>query len=418
MPSTKICAVPWTEAYTTTMGTYGLCCIENSDFNHDKVGLDQPFQNHWNGPYMKSVRQKFMDGSDLPQCQVCWHDETCGKTSMRQRRNQRYLGEPDPGTGNQQLAEILAITDQDGHTDCMPTGINFSTGTTCQLRCIECSPSYSRSIVKDYQKLEWNPNFKTRRAPDTFDIIMDQNLLDQHLWPMLRDIAPTLRWLQITGGEPTISRTLLDFLQWMIEQGYHAQTSIVINTNAVNIKQEFIHTLQKFKLVIFGLSVDGHGDLDEYIRYPTRWDKKSKMIDQLIDLFPKSNIITAVTSLNINKLDDLIEWTLMHGYDLTPLIVSRPDNLSCHHLPEALKDQARSMLQSCQTLIAAKIKTSTQDKVAGHQELHSALSGLINYMDRPRTELTWQQAVDIMRSYDTIRPRSIGDLNPVLRSYL
>ena len=414
----NFCSVPWTEGYTTTVGTYGVCCLENSDFNQHKVTIAEPMQQHWNGQYIKQMRQAFVDGQRPPQCQVCWKDDDSNKQSMRQRRNQRYLGQFDPDVNDPAVQELLEKTRDNGHTDLLPRGFNFSTGNTCQLRCIECSPTYSRSIIKDYQKLQWSDSFKTRRDPKTFDMILDQALIDKNLWPMLKNICANLEWLQITGGEPTISKPLFEFLKWCVDQGYSQNLSLMINTNAVNIKPDFIAVLQKFRTVIFGLSVDGYGPLDEYIRYPTNWAKKESLIHQLMLLFPYSSINMAVSSLNINKIDDMLDWVLDQGYLFNPMIVSRPDNLSCHHLPLDLKDHAREILQHYQEKLHETIKPGGLEKFRQEDFMYNALGGLTNYLDLPRDESAWQQSLDIMRSYDTIRSRSIGDLNPQLSKYL
>ena len=414
----NFCSVPWTEGYTTTVGTYGVCCLENSDYNPSKVTISQPMQQHWNGNYVKAMRQAFIAGQRPPQCQVCWQDDDSDKQSMRQRRNQRYLGKFDPDISDPVVQNIIKHTDNDGSTDLLPRGFNFSTGNTCQLRCIECSPTYSRSIIKDYQKLQWSDSFKTRRDPKTFDMMLDQALIDENLWPMLKNIGHSLQWLQITGGEPTISKPLFEFLRWCGDQGYNNNLSLMINTNAVNIKPDFVAVLRKFRVVIFGFSVDGFGPLDEYIRYPTNWNKKKSLIDDLMILFPSSSINMAVSSLNINKIDDMLDWVLDRNYLFNPMIVSRPNNLSCHHLPDDLKDHAREILQHYQEKLQTAIEPGGLENFRQQDFIYNSLGGLINYLGLPRDESVWQQSLEIMRSYDTIRSRSIGDLNPMLSRYL
>jgi len=409
----KFCCLPWVEGYTNTVGTYGICCQENSNFNLKKIPINESLQNHWNGEHIRSTRLKFINGEALPQCQVCWTDEDNGKISMRHRRNHRYLDSPDPGFDDPGVVQLINATDKDGYFTHAPRAFNFSVGTICQLRCIECSPSYSRSILKDYHKLGWSDSFKTRKDPETFNIMLDQKKLDQHLWPMLESIADTVEWLQITGGEPTLSRPLSTFLDWCVERDIAKNISVLICTNAVNIKPEFIDIMGKFKLCIFSFSVDGYGNLDEYIRYPTNWDKKEKIIRDMMPMFPHSGICMAVGSLNINLFDRMVDWALDNNYLLNPQIITVPDNLSFRHLPNDLKNHARDLLHSIKHKLSDKEiqadKTNFFDKIG---YLSDGINGMLKYLDEPADLDAWKETIEIVRAYDTIRPVPLHKINP------
>lgn len=414
----KFCIIPWHEGFINTVGTYGLCCKENSDYNPHKVPINQPLDAYWNSDYMRKTRLAFVNGDALPQCQVCWTDEDSGKISMRNRRNQRYLGEPEPAFDSPAVADLLANTGADGHLSRAPRAFNLSVGTVCQLRCIQCSPSYSRSIIKDYQKLGWADSFKTRRDPDTFDITLDQLDMDQHLWPMLQDVADTVEWLQITGGEPTMSRPLLKFLRWCVDQGLARNISVLIATNAVNIKPEFVAVMREFKMCIWHFSVDGYGELDEYIRWPTNWAKKERIIQELMPQFPKSCISMAVGSMNINQFDQMVDWVLQNDYLLNPQIITCPDNLSLRHLPADLKDHARALLQACVERVQKHgpgLDASNLFDKTGY--LINGINALSNYLNEPADPAVWQQTVGIVRAYDTIRGRALHEINPWFRGH-
>jgi len=416
MTQRKFCFFPWKEAYINPLGNYGICPVENSNFNKDKISIDVPIQEHWNSQYMRDTRRAFINGDDLPQCQGCWTDENNNKTSMRQRRNHRYLSITDPEFDNEVIKQLVQNTTEDGRIEELPTAFNVSTGDTCQLRCIECSPTFSRSILKDYQKLGWDKSFKTRRDSATFSVVLDQVDIDQHVWEILRNSADSMEWLTLTGGEPTLSKPLVHFLKWLIEKNLAKNINILICTNAVNIKKEFTDVVSKFKSCVFSISVDAYGQLDEYIRYPTNWAKKEKIVSNLISLFPGSSIHQVVSSLNINQFDKMVDWALSNNYLLVPQILTSPDNLSFHHLPNDLKDHARSLLLSLNDkLDQHKLDNSNLYDQIGY--LSKTIGGMLNHLEKPANTDVWQETVEIVKSYDRIRPAPLHTINPYFLKY-
>jgi sulfatase maturation enzyme AslB (radical SAM superfamily) len=229
---------------------------------------------------------------------------------------------------------------------------------------------------------------------------------------MLKDVASNVQWLHIGGGEPTLSRPLLNFLKWCIEKNLASNISIFLTTNSVNIKQEFIDVVKQFKLCIFSFSVDGIGLLDEYIRYPTNWSKKEQTIKKLSVEFPSSAINTVVSSLNINCLTPLVEWSIENNLLLSFTSLVEPGSLAIHHMPEVMKNQAR---ESINKLINQTKTTSTGTSTNLFDKntyLLNGLEGLIKQLAVPGNPDKWNECLDIVRGYDSIRPIKLNQSNP------
>ena len=152
----KICSVPWKEVWVNPELKYGLCCKENQVLvdhsDSQKITLEQ----HWRKPFMIDVRQRFINGEPVPECDLCWGQERNGKQSMRMRRNLRYLGNTEATEADLSMLKDYTESDE------LIEGLNLSVGNQCQLRCITCNPSYSRNIKKDYEKLNWSIHQKSR----------------------------------------------------------------------------------------------------------------------------------------------------------------------------------------------------------------------------------------------------------------
>lgn len=442
--SSKLCSVPWKEVYIGPGGTYGLCCFSDQNHKGVDVTLDTPFVEHWNGEYMKQTRTAFAQGQSLPQCRLCWQEEDAGKISGRMRRNRQYSNHSDL-----RLDSNPFIIDDDGTSQEKIQGLHFSVGNDCQLRCIDCSPIYSRSIKKDYEKLNWDVNFSTRKNSQSTDQWNNQKT-QIYLWPMLREIIKKngpMKYIRVTGGEPTLSRQLIEFLDWYHSLGYTKETNLFLSTNSVNIKPEFIDRLGLFQQCQLDISVDGVGAVDEYLRFPTNWEKKEKLIDELARLFPSSSIHSTIYSLNVGALPDLIDWAVTKPIGHSLQVLFYPDKLSVKHLPDEYKQELIAKLESYTKIDNQLAISEYDDKIAGignilrtvnsqtNQGLNeftkrlliqssvetyrkNNLTSVIQQLQQPGQPEQWEMAKNMIKQYDSIRRHKLGDIVPSLARWV
>ena len=401
MNNGKICSVPWKEAWLNPELKYGLCCKENQSIidhsNSQEISLDQ----HWKKPSMVDIRKRFLSGQPVPECNLCWNQEDNGKESMRMRRNVRYLGHAEATAhdidlfqGNLESLELLE-------------GINLSVGNQCQLRCISCNPSYSRNIKKDYDKLNWSIHDKTRfdskNSSNASHILSEKNIIE------LKKITPTLRWVALAGGEPTLSQPIKNYLKWCIENQYNKQMSLVITTNGVNVKTDFIDIIQQFQNVILTISVDGYGELDEYLRWPSNWDKKIDFIKRCQKIFNNLDIHTVVYGLNCLAIDKLIKFVHEQGIKHNLECLQWPSSLSIDNMPHDLKQIALEKISSMAGDLENNLHYYKNIK-HGYHTINSTRA-LIKKLEMPSSP-NWEQTTAIIRSYDTIRSKKLSQIIP------
>lgn len=399
------CVVPWKELYVTPSGTYRLCCHEDSSAQRQafQTTITDGIQSHWNSDYMKQSRRDFLDNKLHRACGLCWVDELNGRTSMRQRKNIQYLGEAAQDLDSV-IEQYQTITQDDGTTDIAFTGINLATGNVCQLRCVHCSPTYSNSVAKDYAKMGWDQNFKNRKYISITET--RQTKLNVDIWQQLKSVAHEFTQIYCTGGEPTISIDLLDFLRWLISQELAKNISLVFNTNGVSLRKPFLEAVQQFKSCSFSVSVDATGPVDHYIRFPTDWQRRQNNIQHLMDLFPgKVKLFTSIHAMSISDYPNLLEQTrkldLVHDH----VMVSYPESLDIRHMPLEFKQQMIARLESC------------VDHSKGFL-WNNGITSAINRLKMTRDEDRWQQARQIIHSYDNIRPYTLASVQPELAPYL
>ena len=389
----KLCAIPWKEVYLAPGGDYSLCCKEDQTLTTKFTATITTLHDHWNGQYLDNVRQRFISGDAMPECQQCWSDEDSGKLSYRQRRNLRYF--------NQQELDQDQLIKIDN-----PAGIMISTGNQCQLRCVSCNPVYSRSIIKDYKKLNWSMNFKSRAAADVFSQELSTEVIDQ-----IKQITPTLSYLHLTGGEPTLNRPLWEYVDWVIQNNYAKNIDILLVTNGVNVRPHIIAMLTKFRRVWINISTDGVGALEEYVRWPTNWSKKLDFIKTSQQTFPDTSLHTVAHALNICGIPDLVRWSRSQGIKHSIECLHYPNELSVEHLPDMLKQEL-----VCQ-LTELKSKTDSDD-YWNSQYLDQCLDSIIYRLQMPRNSNQWDTCVKIIHDYNTIRPMALENITPLLTPYV
>lgn len=394
----KFCSVPWNELYLGPNGAYDVCCFAK-DNHSDRINIDQSIEFYRNSAGLRQLRKDFINGKSISMCNWCWREEESGNVSGRMRRNQRYFSKGDLRVGDAEIQSLVNSTNSDGSTNQPVLGLHFYVGNQCQLRCIDCNPTYSRSILKDYDRLGWSINFKTRKEFRDLDLANDRNLHTYHLWQRVGEVADNVQWLQISGGEPTLSTELLNFLQDFAQRGYASRTALLLNTNCVNIKQSFIDAMKPFKMVRLNLSVDGVGKVDEYLRYPTNWNKKEKIIDQLLNEFEGSTISTTVYNLNVADLPNMLDWVASKNVDHSIITLSYPEELQIQNLPTEYK----------QEII---------DNLLNFEHRHHAVTSIINQLQHPCDPVHWQKTKDIVNSYDSIRPFKLEQAVAGFQKYL
>jgi len=387
----KLCAVPWKELYLNPEIQYSLCCKEKQSMTVKTDAFQKSIEDHWNGKYIESVRQSFISGKDLSVCDLCWQEEKENKISMRMRKNLRYTGKIEPDIGDLGTPGIK--------------GALISVGNQCQLRCVSCNPSYSRSILKDYDRLGWVESTKTR-----FNIVDSRRStvsLNTNAWQQLRQITPDLEWLTITGGEPTMSKDLQDYLKWCCETGHSDHITLVMTTNGVNVRDAWLDLWQRFHRIKLTISVDATGDLERYVRWPTDWEKKSQWIISTKDLFPEISIHSVIHAINLLGLPELVNWTQSHKLFHSLEALTYPDCLSIKHLPENIKKVAQSRLNNISLRPG-----STDDLYDRTGYLHNCLESIKSRLEMPQDLSQTKELIDIIKGYDSIRPMRLDSLLP------
>ena len=200
-------------------------------------------------------------------------------------------------------------------------------GTKCQLGCIMCSPHDSSGWVKDWNKLY--PQITNESLKETmtwedkgkqFGANYNWHKNNPTFWTQFYAQIPYIRQLYFAGGESTVIEEHYEILSKVIEMGYADKIEVRYNSNGVELPDRLLELWTHFQKVRFHYSIDSIGPMNDYIRYPSKWDHQLEMFKRL-DTQTSNNvevtIACAVNALNIHYIPDFLKWKLTHGFNKT-----------------------------------------------------------------------------------------------------
>lgn len=324
--SDTFCVLPWIHFATRPNGDMRLCCVSNSSgagSDHEiglvknetgrpaNFGKETPMS-AWNNDYMKSVRTTMLSGNIPSSCTKCFKEESNGVASKRMWEANSWEQE------GIDIKELVNATEEDGTVPETLMYLDLRLGHTCNLKCVMCSPHDSSAWVSDHKKVY--PIFQAKELKEQMH--WDQKSFNNYwhenpdFWKEMYAQIPNLRQVYFAGGEPLMIKEHKMFLEEIVRQGYANKISIRYNTNGLLITDDIIELWEKFKLVKVGFSIDGLGDRNWYIRYPSEWETIVANLHRL-DNTPDNiqvAIATAVQILNIKHLPDFAKWKIEQNF--------------------------------------------------------------------------------------------------------
>ena len=312
MPN-SFCIYPWMHIQVKPNGQAKPCCrfnhmrneymVENQGYstlkpyNVNNMSLSDIHKSKfWN-----ELRSDMLEGKTIPGCHKCDNDDISDNWSMRANANnewnERKQASPIPSNRNIKF-KYLELT----------------TGRYCNLKCRTCASDLSTTWESDDKAIKGlykdsvsnSPRQEYSHLPKILDLTFSSNDFKEILL------------VKLTGGEPMITPTFIPFIDTIINSGYAKNIILEIYTNTSWVpKDKILNRLKQFKFVKVFLSIDGIGEVNDYIRAPSKWDTVNESAETWIKFSKENQSFSIVFSPTINlynilNLSDMIEW----WYDL------------------------------------------------------------------------------------------------------
>lgn len=241
-----------------------------------------------NSDWLVGVRDKFKNDEFPKECIRCKQSEDIGSTSIR----------------------MMAINDDSKQTKPDYLIADVMLDNICNGGCQFCNPSVSTKLGS----LTSPNNYRILDNVDKFNKLP----LDQ------------IVQLDITGGEPSNSKNVKELL---INLPVNVK-KIRINTNASGFMDELVDVVNQGIDIEITISLDGIGPVFEYIRWPAKWNKFTKVLAQYkqfaLDNTGKVslNMWTTLNVLNVNDFENILSFVKEHNISHEFSLLSTPFDLN------------------------------------------------------------------------------------------
>lgn len=276
MKNKSYCLAAFRHIFSDNAQRYRLCCHADEYLDYNEFN-SSPFE-YFLSDDMETIRENMLDGIPIPACHNCYKMEEAGHKSFRDKWNEGNLS-----TSVEKVALKLRIF-----------------GSYCNLGCYMCHP-YNSSTRRAENKAalqlfeDWDVKVKpisTKMFKHTVKDILDNIDLVEHI--------------SLTGGEPLQLPRVWDFL-FSIPQHKSQHITLFFDTNLTvvpEVKLDYIK--ERFKQVVFGVSVDHYQDKLAWIRYPIDVQQFESNVNKYKSMIDSLNV--TVSLLNINDLDKIQQY--------------------------------------------------------------------------------------------------------------
>lgn len=378
------CPLPWSHISIKGNGVYRLCCHSNVSGNQgilkDKNGKSlhigtADWESVSNSDNMKKIRKNMLKGKWSSECIRCKREFDSGMKS-RNIHERALLAETTEPENYPGYLKAKALTHTDGsisQTDFPVSFLDIRFGNLCNLRCAMCSPTDSSAWYKEHYAV-WGSYFKDsgKTVPLLKDskgkITISDGVFNwsgnKNLWSQIDRHIHQFRRIYIAGGEPLLMKDYYKFLKNCVENGVAEKLLIEFNSNITRIPEKTWDIWKCFRKIIVGISLDGIGETNDFIRYPSKWNRIETNIHRLEQAEGniKTYIAASVSVLNIWHLPEFIEYVMKENYKrvgfpksslINPHPVHKPYFLNLNILEESFKEEIQKRFEDYKEKISS-----------------------------------------------------------------
>ena len=312
-PFRQLALKEWTD---TGISNATPCCNMIRPESPDPLGIKLKLETSnptareiFHGEEMAELRSAMLSGERHSACDVCWRMEDRGANSYR-------------------LSEIKDHTPQ-LITDPQLQVIDFSFGENCNLRCRICMPGLSNKLrldyryflendidttgIQDYDYRNDHPFTQALNSDPGVEYAVNNFDLDSHQWKDILDNIHELVQIKATGGETTLSKGFLEFIDTAIERDCAKNIILEFHSNCTKFTNKLMNKLNQFRELRINASIDSIYKNYDYMRYPMTWDKLSDSLHNYLDKNQLPGTISfnpVLTALNAYSILDLYHYEL------------------------------------------------------------------------------------------------------------
>jgi MoaA/NifB/PqqE/SkfB family radical SAM enzyme len=415
MTSKTFCVLPWVHAATLTDGNVQLCCVSGggSGINLNEYTL----ADYWNSEYVKDARRSMLAGKEVKACQRCYREEACGYKSHRIVENEVWQKK----CGDKTLQQLIGKTAADGTLDAAVQYIDLRLGNTCNLQCVMCQPRESSRWLPTAQKLselcqdkELKNEWKFKSSIDTSRFEWYRNTA---FWSNLKTFLPHVKEIILAGGEPFLIKEQFTFVKACCDMGEARHIRLRYHTNGTIFTEEMIPYWEQFEKVHFFVSLDGIGDVANYVRHPSNWQEIEANIRRFDSLGENTltNFNFSTHALNIYRIPEVLDWADNSSLRNRKYFCNIQEyvNISLVHYPPY--QNIRVLPVDYKQVITEKLGKYMERRMAGQGV--DKLTAILNFMNSEDHSKRMASLVEYTKRLDISRDTDFFETFPELAPY-
>ena len=223
----------------------------------------------WNSKFMQDFRLRMLKGEYIENCKDCFRLEDKGLTSKRLSRNKVFF------KSLKKEGVFEKCQTSDGYLDTMPRWWEVRLSTKCNVSCYMCSPVLSSKIYNEFMsnRIKIAKSDATRAEAlvkfygKDSAFLSESDFFKQQFFENINSITH----FEMRGGEVLFDKKSVEFLNKVSLHPRAREMHFDLSTNGTILTETIIASLNRFKSGKIRFSIDGYGEENEYMRYPTKW---------------------------------------------------------------------------------------------------------------------------------------------------
>jgi sulfatase maturation enzyme AslB (radical SAM superfamily) len=330
----NFCISPFQNAKYSEIGLVAPCPYASGSWDFKGKTPEEK----WNADEVNERRMQSIN-NEKPKgpCERCWNEEAAGKDSLRIRQYRDYY----PNDYETVLRSGQWVNG--------PRNVSFKVSNICNLACRTCTAIDSNSFNKEGEF--YRTEYKSTNP--VFNHYFQHHPPGHLNFKDYTSIANNIVDIEFYGGEPFLNYTHLDLLQHIIDRGDSKDVTLYYSTNCtIKLSDKILSLWDNFKLIKFGISIDGVGIQAEYMRWPCVWSEVQRNIDTILALQQRNTFNVDIkgsytlSTLNITEVDNMMKWYNSIGVNnIFTHIVNSPQHLTIRLLPDYVKQELLSRIE-------------------------------------------------------------------------
>jgi MoaA/NifB/PqqE/SkfB family radical SAM enzyme len=382
------CTVPWSEVHINADGTYHTCgaqpnTISNTEHAKQYNVFNMPINEWINSQWQQQSRQQMLSGQSTSLCNLCYHEESVGGSSKRQRELHKH-GIDDRDFFNSvttsRIASHLEFSKKtNGASDwARPTSYHLSLGNECNLACKMCNPHASSKIAAQLiRENKWS-------GPARVNWTLDDTAWE-HVVQYIID-TENLEFLHVIGGEPLMNPRFMELIKRLRTAG---RTNIYMGftTNGLLYYEDLLENLSDFRHVDIGISIETFGPLNDLVRSGTSTDRVLLNIEKYLTYQKEGQFYVTArptpSALTIHNIDELFRWCIDQKLDVMTNILSDPKHLQIRHLPHDIKQRLLEKFSLWKPIKPWPLPSNPRDPNRYNEHIDQEMAAIITALQLP-----------------------------------